>query len=550
MTWWQAFLFGALFTLPWYWWAWRRLRRAVHILQLEEYESRRTLDWATRHWGKDAAPWSLLPASVALAIAGLLLVRASSSFQLRHLIAAAVVTGAGIVGLAGLTRERAPKKPLVVTARVQRLFIALVVVLKVLVLIVLLLGMALGAPARLASLVLPAVAWLCLVAGPLLVVLANLLATPVESANRRRFRDEAVARLKEVSPRIVAITGSFGKTTTKELTTAVLEAKYRVQKTPATFNTVMGITRAIREQLRDDCEVFVVEMGAYQRGEIRELCRFVGGPEISAIVGINEQHLERMGSIQNTIRAKYEIVEGTKAGGVSVFNVDNAYCERLAATTTHVRVVRVGSPEHTPPPDLWADNISINPKLMRFDVHDGDAAPVTVRTRLLGRHLLPNFLIALAIGKEMGVDLKQAVSRLGRVEPVGHRLAVSESDGRLVIDDAYSSNVDGAQAALGLLAELPAQRRFLVTPGIVELGGVEAERNRELGTHAAEVCDFLLVVGAVPGRYVREGALAGGMAANRVLSCANLAAAQEQLREHMQSGDAVLFENDLPDNYA
>jgi UDP-N-acetylmuramoyl-tripeptide--D-alanyl-D-alanine ligase len=290
-------------------------------------------------------------------------------------------------------------------------------------------------------------------------------------------------------------------------------------------------------------------MGAYRPGDIRDLCRFVGGPEISAIVGINEQHLERMGSIENTMRAKYEIVEGTRPGGLAVFNVDNPYCEQLAAKTSHVRVVRVGACEHDPPADLRAGSVTVAPKLMKFDVTDG-AETVTVRTRMLGRHLLPNFLIAMAIGRELGVDLRAAVTRLGRVEPVDHRLAVSESGGMIVIDDAYSSNVDGARAALSLLQELPAQRRFVVTPGIVELGPVEEERNRELGALAAEVCDILLVVGQSPGRYVREGALAGGMPDDRAVSCTGLGEAQAYLREQMRQGDAVLFENDLPDNYA
>lgn len=557
MSWWRALLLGMLAAVPWYWWAWRRLRRAVHILQLEEYENARALRWARRYWLADEAPIALGIATVLFALAVLLVLTNAGGTGSGHtagiLWASALWTGiAGISGVRSmLTKRQAPKKPLAVTTRVKRLFGALVLTLVLLAVIALLAGWGLGAPGRDAFLVVPLIAWLGVAAGPLPVALANVLALPVESANRRRYRNGAIARLRTVTPRIIAITGSYGKTTTKELTAAVLETRYpgRVLKTPASFNTVMGITRVIREQLEDEHEVFVVEMGAYQRGDIRDLCRFVGGPDVSAIVGINEQHLERMGSIENTIRAKYEIVEGTKPGGVSIFNVDNAYCERLANQTTHVCVMRVGTGEHDPPSDLWADNVAVNPKLMRFDVHDGEQT-LTVRTRLLGRHLVPNFLIALAIGKAMEVDLRQAVSRLGRVEPVRHRLAVSETDGMIVIDDAYSSNVDGARAALGLLAELPAQRRFVVTPGIVELGPVEAERNRELGASAAAVCDALLVVGSLPGRYVREGAESAGFAADHVIACPNLAAAQAYLRDHMRSGDAVLFENDLPDNYA
>jgi UDP-N-acetylmuramoyl-tripeptide--D-alanyl-D-alanine ligase len=289
-------------------------------------------------------------------------------------------------------------------------------------------------------------------------------------------------------------------------------------------------------------------MGAYEPGNIRDLCRFVGAPEVSAIVGINEQHLERMGSLANTVRTKYEIVEETREGGLAVFNVDNPHCAELADRTTRVRVARVGTCDGVVL-DLRAGNVTVTPKLMRFDVSDGEQT-VTVRTRLIGRHLLPNILIALAIGRELGVELRTGAARVGAVQPVGHRLAVSEVDGKLLIDDAYSSNVDGARAAIALLAELPAERRFLVTPGIVELGAVEAERNRELGAWAAAVCDTLLVVGVTPGRYVHEGALAAGMPPERAISCASLAASQEYLREHTRPGDAVLFENDLPDNYA
>jgi UDP-N-acetylmuramoyl-tripeptide--D-alanyl-D-alanine ligase len=198
---------------------------------------------------------------------------------------------------------------------------------------------------------------------------------------------------------------------------------------------------------------------------------------------------------------------------------------------------------------MYADNVVLNPKLMRFDVHAGDET-ATVRTRLVGRHLLPNLLIALAFGRALGVDLKTAAARLGRVEPVEHRLKISEVDGKLLIDDAYSSNVDGARAALELLRELPAERRIVVTPGIVELGAMEAQRNQELGGQAAQACDILIVVGRLPGAHVRDGAMAAGMKPERLIAVADLPAAQAWLREHSRSGDAILFENDLPDLYA
>ncbi|HLZ70721.1 MAG TPA: UDP-N-acetylmuramoyl-tripeptide--D-alanyl-D-alanine ligase [Dehalococcoidia bacterium] len=541
---WLALALGVLVAAPWGWWAWRRLRRAVQILQLEEYENGRTLRWAARSWWREYAPGSLAVATLMLAAFAVAL----AANAVGGAVVLAVLAGASGPIAPLIATEPPAKKPLAFTMRVRRLFGAAGVAALLLAALAMLLGWALGVPGRMALLIVPVLVWLCVAAGPLVAVSANLLAWPVEAANRRRYREEARARLRAVNPRIVAITGSYGKTTTKELVATVLESRYRVLKTPRSFNTPLGITRTINDDLRDDHEVFVVEMGAYEPGNIRDLCRFVGPPEVSAITGINEQHLERMGSIENTIKTKYEIVEETRPGGTAVFNIDNAYCAALANKTVHVTVVRAGAETHQPPSDLRVSNVALTPKLMRFDVTDGEQS-VTVRTRLLGRHLIPNLLIALAIGRAFGVELKSAAARLATAQPVEHRLVVKESDGLTVIDDAYSANVNGAHAALELLAELPAERRFLVTPGIVELGPVEAERNREFGAHAAKVCDVILVVGQAPGRWVREGALTTGMAAACAIACAHLGEAQGWLRGHARPGDAVLFENDLPDQY-
>src|SRR6185437_14926985 len=221
--------------------------------------------------------------AVTLAFAALLVT------TLAELDLATILTAAGVFALLGLAlplrfRARPAKKPLAVTMRVRRLFGALAVVFLLLGLLLVLLIWAFGLPGGDALLVAPALVWLAVALGPLPASAANLLALPVEAAIKRRYRNEGIARLRQVNPKIVAVTGSFGKTTTKELVAAILSARYRVLKTPQSYNTVMGITRVVREQLKDDCEVFVVEMGMYGPGEIRELCRFVGGPDAAAIV--------------------------------------------------------------------------------------------------------------------------------------------------------------------------------------------------------------------------------------------------------------------------
>lgn len=522
-------------------------RRYLHILQLEEYENRRLLRWAESGHTRAVRPWRLLAfglfaAATLTALAGLHL--------LAGLLLLLTLWPAALLALT--LRPQPAKKRLVYTARVRRLIGAILIVVVVsgvitaAIVAAVLRGRASSAVALLTP-VAPIV--LLLILDYLLVIAGNLLAAPVEAGLRRHYLKDAMARVRRLNPLLIGITGSYGKTTTKELLASILSTRFRTLKTPESWNTPMGITRAIRERLTEQHEIFVVEMGAYMPGDIATLCNLTGPPRIGILTGVNEQHLERMGSIENTMKTKYELIRAVQPDGVAIFNTDNPYVRRLAAGTTHVRVVRVGIDPANGPFDYTAHEIGVSPEGTRFTLVAGDQS-LPVRTRLLGEHFILNVLMAAAAAVECGMTLQQIASAVAAVPPVPHRLQLVPSpEGIATIDDAYSANPDGARAALRVLSQMRGGKRILVTPGFVELGDKEAAFNRSLGEMAPTACDLLVLVGPRRTAPIREGALTAGMADSQIRVVSSISAAREYLATVAQPGDTILFENDLPDNY-
>ncbi|MDP9067222.1 MAG: UDP-N-acetylmuramoyl-tripeptide--D-alanyl-D-alanine ligase [Actinomycetota bacterium] len=379
---------------------------------------------------------------------------------------------------------------------------------------------------------------------PRLLILADILMAPVQRTINATYLRKAKAKLDEVSPRVIGVTGSFGKTSTKFAIQRLIGPTNEVLATPGSFNTPLGVCRTINEQLQPIHRYFVVEMGAYGVGEIAELCRFVR-PTIGVLTAIGPAHLERFGSMDAIRRGKYEIVESLGSDGTAVMNVDDPEVRKLADATTNVRLVRYGL-DAEGRPDVTARDIETASAGTSFTVVTGsDQARVT--TRLLGRHALGHILAAVAVATVSGRSLRDLVERIAALEPVEHRLQVIQGAGGVtVIDDAYNSNPEGAAAALEVLAAMPARKRVVVTPGIVELGPLQAEENERFGRRAADVADTVIFVASLNRDALLAGA-AGGRA--EVVSVDSLEEATQQLQGRLQPGDVVLFENDLPDQY-
>ena len=378
------------------------------------------------------------------------------------------------------------------------------------------------------------------------LVLADSLLSPVQSAINNSYQRRARTKLNAISPTIVGVTGSFGKTSTKFAIEKLVAPQGEVLATPGSYNTTMGVVRTINEHLTADHRFFVVEMGAKQRGDIAEIVEFTQ-PHIAVLTAIGPAHLESFGSVDNVRRAKYEIVAGLAADGVAVMNTDNPEVRALADDLQRVKVIRYGI-EADGGPHLTARDIEITPDGTSFTIVDTRTNDMAhAQTSLLGRHSIGNLLGSVAVALETGRSLAELVGPIRRLTAVEHRLQIIKGAGGVtVIDDAYNSNPDGAAAALEVVDAMNASPKIVVTPGMIELGPLQAEANERFGEHAGRVADALIVVASVNRDALVAGASRGGA---QVITVDTLADAQEAMKPFMTPGAVVLFENDLPDQY-
>jgi UDP-N-acetylmuramoyl-tripeptide--D-alanyl-D-alanine ligase len=517
-----------------------RVRRWLHVFQLEHYEGQRLLGWWPRRLDL-VHPLPLVITAAALIAAGFSLAagsRGAAAAFLAFIGAASLVTAYG-------EWRRPEKKPFVFTGRAQRLFVTALAPAALFVAATATVAAA-RTPSAAAVSVLIGAGLLIVVATPLLLIACNVAMSPVQSRVNRRFVSEARATLGRIKPLTVGITGSYGKTTTKFCAGAVLSALGETFVTPESFNSFLGVTRAINEGLLPEHRVFVVEMGAYRKGDITELCEFTK-PTIGILTAIGPMHLERFGSIDAIREAKAELLEGLPAEGHFITNADDPLCRQVAeGSVTPVTFFGVDAADA----EVRASNIEISAGVTSFTLHLLERTH-DVEARLLGRHNVRNLLAAAACGLVADIGDEQIVAALESVEPPPHRLApiVNRATGVTVIDDAYNSNPEGAAAALEVLAEHAASRRLLVTPGMVELGEQEEPANREFGRIAAGVCDLVVLVGAAQTQPVKRGLLEGGLDGAQIVVARDIEHATAELRKIVRAGDVVLFENDLPDTY-
>jgi UDP-N-acetylmuramoyl-tripeptide--D-alanyl-D-alanine ligase len=549
-----------------------RQHRLLHLFQLEHYEGGRLMLWLRRR----GELWQVRElGAVALLFAAAIAAHASGSPGSGWVCGALLLATTPTVALGVGEWRREAVKPLVFTARAKRLFVA--ALLPPALLVPGAIGVAVAGPTTAGLAVLLAVALLALAGAPWTLLAANFALRPVQSSINRRYVQRARNSLRDYAPLVVGITGSYGKTTTKFCVGEVLAADRPTLVTPESYNSFLGVIRTINEHLQPRHRAFVVEMGMFRRGDIAELCELVH-PTIGVITAIGPMHLERLGSIEAIAAAKGELPAALPPNGHFIANGEDPRCVELARGA-HVPVTLFGihppNPtaavaaashgEGTPPsttpspqknPELQVIARDIQPVDGRttFQLQlDGPNSPrLSVSAGLLGRHNVLNLLAAAAVGRVLEIAPERIVEGLARVEAPAHRLQPihNRRAGVVVIDDAYNSNPAGASAALEVLREHPATRRLLVTPGMVELGELEAQLNRDFGEHAGAVCDLAILVGPTRTAPIREGLAAAGMDPTNVHVVRDIAEATALLATITRAGDVVLFENDLPDTYA
>ena len=375
----------------------------------------------------------------------------------------------------------------------------------------------------------PAFAVWGLVLFPLLIDLSLWALAPLERRMGSRWVEEARKALDQSGATVVAITGSYGKTSTKGYVAQLLSGSKRVLASPASFNNRMGLARAINEHMSSGIEVFVAEMGTYGPGEIADLCRWIP-PDIGVITAIGPVHLERFGTEEKIVEAKSEILAGARH---AVLNVSDPRLAAVAATeSSRRRVIAAGTQ-----PGL---DVSVVDGRVVIDGAEVGVIPSTAHPT--------NVACAMGVVLALGVDPADVAARLSSLTEPDHRLTTSSgASGVTIIDDTFNSNPAGAEAALSALASVPVDgRRVVVTPGMVELGPRQSEENRKFASSAGGVADHILII----GRTNRDALVAGATGGRaEVLVMADRVGAVEWVRANLGPDDAVLYENDLPDHY-
>ncbi len=501
-----------------------QMARWLRVLQREHYEPSSMRLFVAR-WvlpsaasARTAKWWPFRPITPALVLAGGFLV-ALIFDQDRWAILATILFGVGTpwgLSLRGRTGKLAWTRRLRMLA-VIALFLALVLVV---------VGLFLPRPWILAALAV----WLV----PLELSGAVGLRSSSERSIATSFVEQAVARLERIRPLIVGITGSYGKTSTKNHLAVLLQGHDGVVASPRSYNNRAGLSRAINENLADGTTIFIAEMGTYGPGEIAELCSWCP-PEISVVTAIGPVHLERMKSLDAIERAKFEITETAR---VVVLNVDD---ERLAT---------------------WVQRLESSGKKVRTAGSRSDSASVRVVERegqweiLIDgtpRGSIPvvpglqptNLACAIGAALEIGTGETEILRQLQFVMPVANRANVAVApSGVTVIDDTFNANPASAKASIALLATLPrVNRRVVVTPGLIELGPEQFDANLSLARDVRGVGADLVVVGRTNAASLERGYGA------KVQRFARRDQAVTWVRTTLASGDGVLYLNDLPDHY-
>ncbi len=361
---------------------------------------------------------------------------------------------------------------------------------------------------------------------PLLIKVPDVLAAMQQAARWWRQR---------LGVRVIAVTGSVGKTTTKEVVAQVLSRHYEVAWSKASFNNEIGLPLTLLE-LTDASERLVVELGMYVRGDIRSLAD-IARPDVGIVTNVEAVHTERAGSIDEIALGKRELPESLPFApdGVAILNYDDPRVIDMAAHT-RARTMSYGL---SPEADLWADEVTgLGLDGLRATLHCGDDA-VTVTVPLLGRHSIYAVLRGAAVGLVEGLSWDEIVAGLQGLDDPLRLQIVQGADDVLIIDDAYNSSPPSALAALDLLADLDG-RKVAALGDMLELGEYERDGHIQVGSRAAEVVAELVVVGEL-AVVIGEGAVRRGLSTACVHAAVDSEAAIDVVSSLLRPGDVILI---------
>lgn len=502
-----------------------KLKHGIHMLQLESYYNDRYKAWMNKNKKEKIILRDLL-----LVVPVIL-----SIFN----IMAGLISGICVIALLFFSRPIYKiKKALAITKRVKRLFITGSAIMLIPAVLANIFINNFGLPISL--LVISAIAIL----STYMVMLINTLNAPIEKSINNKFIKSAKKKLNDYKDlKIVGITGSYGKTTTKYIISSILSQKYNTLMTPASYNTTLGVVRTINENLDPMHQVFVCEMGAKNIGDIKEICDIVH-PQYGILTAVGPQHLETFKTIENVKKTKFELIDSLPADGWAFLNNED---ENIKGTHVDKNTVKYGLDDKS---EYYAYNIKIEESGSVFDVHTPTEEITNIKTKLLGEHSILDIVGAVAVAQKLGLNQDEIKAGIRFLKPVPHRLELKRNpNGLTIIDDAYNSNIKGAKMAVKTLGNFQGKTRILVTPGIVDLGEFAKQYNVEFGEEATKYCDYIILVGEKQAVDLNEGIRNKNYPKEKVYIAKDINEAFKKLAEFDAKNTVALLENDLPDNY-
>ncbi len=382
-----------------------------------------------------------------------------------------------------------------------------------------------------------------------LVIVAVILLIPVENYINKKYWNDAASILKSMPElKVIGITGSYGKTSTKHYLHRILSEQYEVLMTPGSYNTTMGVIRTIREFLKPYDKVFICEMGAKQKGDIKEICDLVH-PQIGIITAVGPMHLESFKTMENVQATKFELIDSLPADGLAVINNDFEYCAKRIVSNVETKRYSLES-EIGSGASYTAEDVKYTPEGTTFVIKGPDGFELSLFTRLVGACNISNLLGAVIVALYLGMSKERIKYAVGKIEQVEHRLSIKRTPGGVnIIDDAFNSNPSGAKMALDVLANFKEGKRIIVTPGMIELGEKQFSLNESFGKEIANSVDVAIIVGEYNRKAIVEGICEGNFNKDNLYEVGSFNEAQNVLAKILKSGDTVLYENDLPDTF-
>ncbi len=510
---------------------------AMHMLQQNLYnENNRYLKWIPKNYRRAFSAIDFLPIILFILL----------YFIKENEILDLVLIGSMFIYIFGImleykkNKDNQNKLPLKATGRIKRLFITYALIygvaiyftvvtkdMNILPLLLILLSLLLGFVYY-------------------VVELANILDTPLNKLVYYYYFNKAKKKLRSYTNlEVVGITGSYGKTSSKNILNEILSSKYITRPTPKNYNTPYGLMMTINNYMDKFDQILIAEMGAYTRGEIKDLCDFVK-PKYGILTIIGQAHMESFGSQENIQKAKFELIESLPSDGIAILNKDDELQVNYDLQNK-VRVKWIGIDNKDA--DVYATNVKCSRNGMEFDCHY-DGGSIHLKTRLLGSYNIYNILAGVALGLELGIDINDIKSSVLSLKSTEHRLELKKVGDIYMLDDAYNSNPVGANGALEVLKSMYGTR-VVVTPGMIELGKLEEEKNYEFGKKIAECTDYAILIGEKKTKVIYKALIDSKFDKDNIFVLNNVADAYGVINALKEDGVDIyaLFENDLPDIY-